>query len=179
MDLDVGRGRWAVRRDLAGPVGELFVRTRLTVSAAILTSAGVEFPYRIHGGDELWSFSDVTRRAAVCDTAAGDVLMAWDDKAAAAVLAGLTADERHALIGRLVTVRRNGFAIHASSSPAAVCVAVRLSAGDGEAAALTVRGRRGRVDVPFLVGQLQLVAERFRCTRSSVHRMPDRLSHGR
>ncbi|WP_426565426.1 IclR family transcriptional regulator domain-containing protein [Angustibacter sp. McL0619] len=149
------------RRALSAPVGRLFTRTQLTVSAAVLNGRLVDYAYRIHGRDELWTGSDQTGQGPVLGSAAGCALLAWDPPAALRVAErhGLHPGERAQLRRELADVRRARVAVHADPQSHALCFAMPVF--DAQArpwAALVVRGRRGRVDVSGVVHLLRSAA---------------------
>lgn len=143
-----------VRRALAAEVGEIFARTRLTASAAVLDEDQVCYAYRIHGCETDWMPSDQTGRAPVLGTASGSALLAWNAEAAerAAVVAGLRPGERATLHEHLRQVRHAGVAVQVQRHQAILCVAAPVLDVRGLAwAAVVVRAHRTRSDLPMMV----------------------------
>ncbi|WP_345033196.1 IclR family transcriptional regulator [Kutzneria kofuensis] len=136
----------ALRR-LAPFLGDLLVRTGMTASLAVLDGTEVEFAHRVYGHRHVWGPSDDTGRVAAHLSAAGRLLLAYDETAARGVirLAGLGIREAAELGGDLMRIRQRGFA-ELTGPHGGTCLAVPLRLPRPPAIALVVEGANGQAD---------------------------------
>jgi DNA-binding IclR family transcriptional regulator len=147
-------------RKLAPFVCDVLVRTGLTTSLAVLDGTDVTFVYRAYAHDNVRTGSDYSGRSCAYATAAGQLLMAFDQDAMRHVIAAraLDADDVAELNDNLFTIRRQCFKAKQSAN-GLTCVAVPMLGTRGlPRVALTVRGATRRLDIDHIVYVLRRVA---------------------
>jgi len=118
---------------LAPFLGDVSARTGLTVSLAVLHGTDVLFPYRVFGHRDVGTPGDDQRRQPAHDTAAGRLLLAFDNRAAG----------QHSA---LIRIRQTRMAVRASSY-GTTCVAVPLvQRPDCGGVAFAAKGRSQSVE---------------------------------
>jgi DNA-binding IclR family transcriptional regulator len=151
--------REIVRR-LAPFVADLLVRTGMTASLALLDGIEVEFVHRVYGHHDVQCPSDRTGRAAAHRSAAGRVLLAYDDAAARGLIwtADLDPDEAADVGGDLIRIRQRGYT-ELTGAHGGTCLAVPLRLPQLPTVALVVKGASGQVDSGRALVWLRRVSE--------------------
>jgi DNA-binding IclR family transcriptional regulator len=144
-----------VLRRLAPYPGDLLARTGLTASLAVLDGTEVEFVHRVYGHRHQWGPCDDTGRDAAHLSAAGRVLLAYDETAARGQirLAQLDTTSAAELGGDLMRIRQRGFAELGTS------FAVPLRLPKLPVVALAIEGVRGPADRERAVLWLRRVSD--------------------
>jgi DNA-binding IclR family transcriptional regulator len=134
-------------RLLAPFVADLLMRTGMTASLAVLDGTEVEFVHRVYGHHDVQCQSDWTGRAAALRSAAGRVLLAYDDTAARRLVwtAGADPAEAADIGGELMRIRQRGYA-ELTGAHGGTCLAVPLRLPNRPMMALVVKGASGQVD---------------------------------
>ncbi|MFC0546162.1 IclR family transcriptional regulator [Kutzneria chonburiensis] len=142
--LDSPTGHRDGLRRLAPFLGDLLVRTGMTASLAVLDGVEVEFVHRVYGHRHIWGPDDADR-APAHGSAAGRLLLAYDESAARTVirLAELGTPEAAELGGDLMRIRQRGYA-ELTGSYGNTMLAVPLRLPKPPAVALVVEGSGDR-----------------------------------
>jgi DNA-binding IclR family transcriptional regulator len=150
---------WDLLRRFAPFVGDVYVRTGLTTSLAVLEDTDVVFAHRVYGHDNAWTPSDDSGRESAHDTAAGRLLLAADPQATlvAGQTWGLAATEAAHLYAELTKIRHRWFSV--AEKAGITCLAVPLRAAPGRPnIALTVKGKTRLIDHDRTLFRLHEVA---------------------
>jgi DNA-binding IclR family transcriptional regulator len=145
---------------LAPFLGDLAIRTRLTASIAVLRGTDVVFPHRVYGHDTGLTPNDDTDRAPAHLTAAGRLLLAYDEVTTRRVFEKLSpqSEEAAELSRSLWPIKRTHFAVD-TAQHGTTCVAVPLHRNGGHSnVAFVVKGRSDRIDLDLVLHQLRGVA---------------------
>ncbi|MFI9383448.1 IclR family transcriptional regulator [Kutzneria sp. NPDC052558] len=134
-------------RRLAPFLGDLLVRTGMTASLAVLAGTDVEFVHRVYSHHDAHSPSDSTGRVRALRSAAGRLLLAYDE---AAVRGLVRQDELDATevarLGRdLLRIRRRAFA-ELTGPHGTTCLAVPVRLPGCPTIALVAKGMSGQID---------------------------------
>jgi len=134
-------------RRLAPFLGDLLIRTGLSAGMAVLAGTDVEFVHRVYSHHDVPSPSDRTGRCAAWQTAAGRVLLAFDEAAALRVIqeVALPPGGANELLGELVRIRQNRFS-EMRNPAGTTCLAVPLWLPHLPTTALVVKGVSTQVD---------------------------------
>jgi DNA-binding IclR family transcriptional regulator len=146
---------------LAPYLGDVLLRTGLTSSVAVLEETDVVYLRTVHGHDDIWGSIDYSGRGRAYGTAAGRLLMAFDQAATRRIVeeCGTDPEDVANLHRDLVRIRRDRFAMMRTDQ-GTTCIAVPLLGTLGHPrVALTVKGRSERIRPERVVYSLRGVAE--------------------
>jgi DNA-binding IclR family transcriptional regulator len=134
-------------RRLAPFVGDLFVRTRLTSSLAVLEDTDVVFAHRVYAHDNPWTPGDDTGRECAYRTATGRLLLSHDLRAACESTErwGLRAAEAADFNRELMRIKHDRCSVGDKAGITVIAVPVWTDPGHPNVA-LTVKGETDLID---------------------------------
>jgi DNA-binding IclR family transcriptional regulator len=146
-DDSVVKAQQALLRRLAPFVGDLFVRTRLTSSLAVLEDTDVVFVHRVYAHDNPWTPGDDTGRVCAYRTATGRLLLSHDLRTACDSTErwGLRAAEASEFNRELMRIRQDRFSVGDKAGITVMAVPVWTDPGHPNVA-LTVKGETDLID---------------------------------